>query len=663
MRTPLYPSPDRIRKNYHNPVFAGLKSMLESMDLASIRDFLEHRVNLRDYSVDLREITENAERLTFLALGAERDDAADLALQAVAKLMEYSKWDYFMEGGRIPIGVMRAQNANLAVSLVLCYLGGRLPSETRREWIRGLAGKGIELCHESLRCMRFPDQVEGWSFDPESAYLERHPDHRAWNLRQFPRLFQANNLRAVTTNGLMTGTLTYLGEFGRSDDTDRWLEQARHSFSTLGHLYAPDGSYDEGVSYSGYTSIQMADLIRHFESLDGDDCLDCVNWRGNADFLLRMGAPTNDNPARIITFSDGPTAPPPAVSMWLADRFRDPGMQWYALNRTVPAEPRALLFFDPSLPAIAPAASPYLLRTPFDWIVAGGGHEPEDLVCAMRSGPPSNHEHADRNSLFLKCWGELLLPDPAPVPYSHLDPSWPLRLTGAHNAILIDGRGHQYVDGHDGTNASEAHASLLDVSEEGGRMQWTSDATQAYQLVMPDVDSVIRTVLVDSRFPLVVVADKVRKVSIPSAIEARFMASNEDGKAAIETGVRTFRIVRPSARLEAFAFSDDPFTISKENLPVAENKARAFPLVAVTTSASCNPRLVTLLLPVKAGQVAPVVEWRSDGHGSMSFAVRSGRDGLAFTVDLSGRLPVICPQAWEDGVEAAERGRTDRDNL
>ena len=90
---------------------------------------------MRDYAVDLREVTQIAERMTFLALGNESEEAADLAIRAIAKLMEYSKWDYFLEGGRIPIGVMRAQNANLSVSLVCEYLGDRLPEETRKAWI------------------------------------------------------------------------------------------------------------------------------------------------------------------------------------------------------------------------------------------------------------------------------------------------------------------------------------------------------------------------------------------------------------------------------------------------------------------------------------------------------------------------------------------------
>lgn len=637
----LYPDPEIVRSNYGDPVFAGLRAELAAIDMGERRDFLENRVNLRDYSVDLRDVTQLAESMVFLHLGSGSVDAANLALQAIEKLMEYSKWDYILEGGRVPIGVMRAQNANLAVSLVCEYLYERIPHETRMRWIRGMAPKGIELCYNSLRSMRHLDEVEGWSFDPESTYFDRFPEHRGYSLTEWPRLFQANNLRAVTTNGLFTGTVTYLREFGSDDNTERWLEQARHSFSTLGGLYASDGSYEEGVSYSGYTSVQIVDLIRHFEWLDDASRFDCVNWKGNAEFLLGMSAPTADNPACIVTFSDGPVAPTPAVSMWVAGRLRNPVIQWYALNRTSPAEPRALLAYEPSLEAEQPEQGPSLVHTPFDWIVARSGHQAEDLVCAMRSGPPSNHEHADRNSFVLKCFGELLLPDPAPSPYSYLDPSWAMRFTAAHNAVLIDGQGHQYVDGHDGTNASKARAQLTEITETSEFVRWTSDATQAYQLVTPDAFSVVRTLFVVSAFPLVVVADKVTKTSQNSTVQARFFGFNADGRAVLSPFERGFTITRPNARLEALVYSDGELSVGTGRLPIAAEKAQAFPYIEVSAAESLEPGLVTLLMPVQVDRDTPSVESKAVRPQSFEFAVSSDHGAISFAVDLAGRVPQI----------------------
>lgn len=637
----LYPDAETIRRNYGDPVFTGLRQELEAIDLEAGRRFLDSEVRLNDYADDLSKVAFLAEQMTFLHLGSGRDEPSELAVQAIEKLMEYSKWDYFEEGGRIPIGIMRAPVGNRVVSLVCEYLGDRLTPETRTRWIRGMVSRGIELCFNGLQGMRYPDQVEGWSFDPESTYLKSRPEHRDLSLSNWPRIFNENNLRAVPTNGLLTGAVVYLREFGSDDDTDRWLEQARHSFATLGGLYASDGAYDEGVSYSDFTSGQMVDLIRHFEWLEDSDHFDCVNWRGNAKFLLGMSAPTTNDPARVVTFSDGPTAPRPAVSMWLAGRLMDPVIQWYALNRTSPARPRALLCYEPSLEARQPEPGPSLLRTSFDWIVARGGHQAEDLVCAMRSGPPSNHEHADRNSIVVKCFGEQLLPDPAPTPYSYVDPSWAMRFTEGHNAILIDGKGHQYVDGSEGTNASEARAQLIDVTEGPDFVRWTSDATQAYQLVIPDAASVVRTLFLVPGFPLVVVADKVIKTRQASTLQARFFGFNEDGHAVLTACERGFTITRPLARLEAQVFSESEPTFTTGRLPIADEKAEAYPYIEVSTMESLEPGLVTILMPVQTDHETPSVKSKKASAHSYEFTVTSGHGTVALTVDLAGRVPRI----------------------
>ena len=135
----------------------------------------------------------------------------------------------------------------------------------------------------------------------------------------------------------------------------------------------------------------------------------------------------------------------------------------------------------------------------------------DDLVVAMRSGPPFNHEHADRNGMILKCFGERLVVDPMRPPYARLDSSWKMRLTPGHSAALVDGQGHQYVSGVDGTNASEAVATIIRHGTRDGYMFWTSDATPAFQLVLPDVESITRTMITLTRIPAVIVIDKLIK--------------------------------------------------------------------------------------------------------------------------------------------------------
>jgi len=637
----LFPAPEIIRRNFRDRVFSELRADLEATDFAERQDFLDNRVNLRDTMNDLREVTQMAERMTFLHLGTGSEPAAALALRAIGKLMDFAWWDYFLEAGRIPLGVMRAPIANRAISVVCQYLRERIPDGTRRKWIETMVAKGIEPCFASLQGMCFPDSVKGWSFDPESAYFDLHPYHRFISIANWPRIFATSNIRAVPTNGLLTGAVAFLREFGRNADTERWFAQARNSFSTLGDLFAADGSYHEGVSYSAFASGQMADLIGHFDWLDGGDHFDCVNWRGYARFLLRMAAPTDENPAQTVSIGDSPIAPTPAVPMWLAARLGDPEVQWYALNRTIAADHRALLFYDPSVAPEAPPPGLNLFRTPFDWIVASNGHDPECLVCSMRSGPPSNHEHADRNSITLKCFGELLLPDPCPAPYHNRDESWSMRFTGGHNAVLIDGKGHQYVSGHEGVNASEAIARLSDVTRDSEFVAWTSDASQAYHLVMPDVSSVFRTLIVVPDFPLVVVADKVVKCRHPSVLQARFLGFNRDGRCRLSTGRQGFTITRPGARLEALVYSDSALSIENGRLAIARESSEAYPYVEICTDESLVLNLTTVLMPVRSGQETPFVESETSESGNLRLAVVSGGERFAILVDSTGRTPRI----------------------
>ena len=128
-------------------------------------------------------------------------------------------------------------------------------------------------------------------------------------------------------------------------------------------------------------------------------------------------------------------------------------------------------------------------------MISRTGWTAQDSVLALRSGGPGNHEHADRNSVIFKAYGERLLHDPFRAAYMVQNPRWRLRLTEAHTAVLINGQGHQYHDGSEGTNASWAFARVIDYRTGPGWMVVTSDATDAYQLVNAQVTRVHRTLV------------------------------------------------------------------------------------------------------------------------------------------------------------------------
>src|SRR5690606_14149762 len=105
-----------------------------------------------------------------------------------------------------------------------------------------------------------------------------------------------------------------------------------------------------------------------------------------------------------------------------------------------------------------------------------------------------------------------------------------------HSALLIDGEGHQYHDGREGTNPSDARARIVRIGEREGYMFWTSDATEAYALVNEDIASVTRTVYVFPGMDAVLLVDTVLKHDQASTIEARFFGDNRDGGCTIEAG-------------------------------------------------------------------------------------------------------------------------------
>jgi hypothetical protein len=172
-------------------------------------------------------------------------------------------------------------------------------------------------------------------------------------------------------------------------------------------------------------------------------------------------------------------------------------------------------------------------------------------VAALRSGGPANHEHADRNSVIFAAYGERLFHDPYKAAYSYTDPHWLLRLTSAHTAVLIDGKGHQYHDGHEGTNASWAEAHIVAYEDRKGDLLATSDATEAYRLVLPGVKLVLRT-MVFLKPDILLLVDRIRLDGPPLPVQLRFQVDNSDGKGSVTaegTGFSDCPPVRPSSGL------------------------------------------------------------------------------------------------------------------
>ena len=115
--------------------------------------------------------------------------------------------------------------------------------------------------------------------------------------------------------------------------------------------------------------------------------------------------------------------------------------------------------------------------------------------------------------------------------------------------MLINGGGHIYHQGEEGTNKSLAYAHVIAHQVGLDWMTTTSDVTEAYRLAGHPVNRVTRT-LVLLKPDVLAVFDAV-DLEAPSTVEVRFQAFNRDGKGDVVAENQGFRIKRPHAGLVA----------------------------------------------------------------------------------------------------------------
>ncbi|NNE35218.1 MAG: hypothetical protein HKN13_08285, partial [Rhodothermales bacterium] len=521
--------------------FASLKQRLDSVDRDDLRRFIESEVRYNDQLFHIVRLSDAAQEMALHFLLTGDRDAAELAADCIRSIMQFDRWDYFLEAGERVVGIQRASSTMIAVAVCSDWLGDHIEDDERTEWLTIMKERGCEACFLSIYGMRYPEEVAGWTRDETSTYFEHRPGDRPTDLSQRHIILDSTNLKAVPASALAIGAIAYREHFGESDDTARWLEQAVFSLNTFGDFFATDGSYHEGVSYANYTALNILKATSVLKRFDVADLTEIINWTGYANFAVGMAMPTASDPFEIVNFGDngnaksGEAGKPKrtAVSLWIAANFHDPLAQWFALNLGGEHDEWALIWYDPTVVPQAGSQKPQVWKSDLDWVVARTGFGSDDLTVAMRSGGPGNHEHADRNSIIVKAWGEQLVVDPYRPPYSFTDPRWMMRTTAGHSAVLVDGEGHQYHDGREGTNASDAIAQIVRYVDRKGYCYWTSDATPAYSLGNRDIEQITRTVLVIYDFPAVIIFDKLIKRAEPSRIQARYFGYNHDGSGLI----------------------------------------------------------------------------------------------------------------------------------
>lgn len=119
----------RIRANTQLPRFKELWASLEGADLAADRKFIETEAKFNDHAYHMIRVRTALERSAFVFAITGREDHLALAKVALRKLLDYPKWDYFLEGGKLVMGLQRAPEATIAAAFALDWLDGHLTPE------------------------------------------------------------------------------------------------------------------------------------------------------------------------------------------------------------------------------------------------------------------------------------------------------------------------------------------------------------------------------------------------------------------------------------------------------------------------------------------------------------------------------------------------------
>ncbi len=600
----LFDQPDlaRMRETITLPRFAPFWKKLKDEDVSADTVFLRDELSLNNHAYHMLRARLILERTSFVYALTEDARQLELARLAIDRLLQYTRWDYFLEGGEHTIGLQRAPEATIAMVCALEFLGSAVPLDLQKEIEQQIADKGAPACYRTLYGMKFPDRVRGWGFDPEDQYPYR------FDLRRWPLILNSTNLKVIPIAGLMMAGCRL---HGRHPQAERWIDMALQSARAFATMYGPDGSYDEGIGYWGYTSLHLALALEVLYRRTGADHRALIDFPGTVRYALTMAMPTIGRPNDCVNVGDAWTMGDISVAAWTAGIHRDGLAQYVATSIGEVQSHFAVLWYDPRVKSTAPPAALHNVRLSNDLVVARTGWHEQSSVVALRSGGPANHEHADRNSVIFSAYGERLFHDPYKAAYSYTEPHWLLRLTPAHTAVLIDGKGHQYHDGHEGTNASWAEAHVVAYEDRHGDLLVTSDATEAYRLVLPGVRLVRRSV-VFLKPDILLLVDRIRLHDTPFSVQLRFQADNFDGKASVSASGAGFRISRPNAHLEARVYGHAGITARTGTLPLPADKG-VHPFVEVQSPEVLEHTLLTVCTAQKAGKTHGTLAVRQTG--------------------------------------------------
>ncbi|HEY9189069.1 MAG TPA: heparinase II/III family protein [Ignavibacteria bacterium] len=633
----------RIKENTQLPIFKDYWETLVNINFDEKKSFIEKAEFNRHWD-HLRVINGIVLQSAFVFLITDDKRHEELAKIGIKKILEYNNWDYFIEKDTNKIiGMQIGPDTTITMCLAYDWLNERLSDTEKDNIIQGIINKGVSACYNSLYYMRNPEKSNLWLILPDEQ-IKFEADTKRW-----PYFLNKTNLKIIPTTGLTFASVLL---YDKHPDAKKWLELARWAVETSAKIYYKDGSYDEGVSYWDYSTrhiIMAVELLRRNLNIDYTND---VNFKGSIKFVLQMMAPFKDFKFATVNFSDAGFNPDATAGFWVAKQFKDGLAQYASQNISGRRNMFAFIYYDKNINPQPPSKQDLNVKFDVGWIVSRTGWTEEDSLLAFRGGNPANHEHADRNSFIFQAFGDRLLHDPMGAAYRASEKHWVLRLTEAHNAVLIDGKGHFFHDGKEGTNMTIAKATTLKFEYDDKLTKIISDATQPYNLVNKDVKKVIRT-LYFFKPDIIILVDEVEKKNNPSKIQVRFHPFNLDAKASVSLkDDNCFIISRPYAKLFGKIFSKQNMKINTSKLDIPKdnivfpnanaNVPQEFPFVEGSTQIPEKKSIIISFLIAQKSEIKeePIINY-SEKANSLLIEVQNNKITSKFEVMLNKKYPII----------------------
>jgi len=442
-----------------------------------------------------------------------------------------------------------------------------------------------------------------------------------------------------------------LGIIGLIDGQSEWIKIAEDSITMyLEELMDEDGCCKEGVAYYNYGAINALQFLESLKNVSKKN-LYTEGLINTAEWAVNLISPTwrgviNFHDCGYTNYCSGDgigLEPDPnyflgnaAVMFKLASEGKNGHAQWVGeqiiermINKRIVWDgldaALSVIWYDPTVKAIAPRGPRYKCYHRNGWIIIRSGWDKDSILFAFRSGPPTGaHTHLDNNSFILEAYGERLVVDTGSGLYT--DPSYTSwdKETLSHNTLLVDGKGqkmwrrYRAPDGQMKGFIREAldeepilyGGKIFNYREDKERVYFVGDATDCYE----KIQRYYRHVSYIKSGYLVIADDVIAQEN--SLLEWRLFSNNNDGKGKIEVEGNIIRLKRPKATLLVKVLNPKGFNYSlgQGRLTGLEKGAN---YISICSKEKTNREILFMvLIPIKKGEQEPKFSLYEEGLGT-----------------------------------------------